>query len=447
MKSFWEKTVSLPLREPLRGNRRVDVAVIGAGMTGILTAWFLKQKGARVLVLESGRTGLGSTAHTTAKVTSQHGRIYEKLIRRFGPEVAGKYGELQEIALEAYEKLIREKGIDCHWERRPAYVYTRENPARLIREARAAAKLGLPACFTDRTELPFEVAGAVRFERQAQFHPLEFLKSMADEVEVCENTWVRGVQGRQIFTDRGTVIAGQTVMASHYPFQNCPGYFFLREYQKKSCLLALKGAGKMEGMYIGDEGDAYSFRSFQEFLFVGGEGSRTGKNPNGLSKLREAAGTWYPKSRVAAAWVNQDGVTVDGLPYVGRYSKKTPNLYVASGYGKWGMTNAMAAALLLSRELAGESWDYSGVFSPGRRIAPGAFGEWLSHAYESAVGLGTGLFFPKIGRKNAAYSGGKKCSHLGCKLTWNEEEGVYECPCHGSRFDKNGRRLSGPAPK
>lgn len=447
MKSIWEKTETLAPREPLRGNRRVDVAVIGAGMTGVLTAWFLQRKGARVLVLESGRTGLGATARTTAKVTSQHGRIYETLIRCFGRETAGKYGELQELAIEAYEKLIREKQIACHWERLPAYVYGTKNPAALMREVKAAESLGLPARFTRRTELPFPVAGAVCFENQAQFHPLAFLKAIAEEVEICENTWVRDVQGRQVFTDQGTVIAGQTVVASHYPFRNRPGYFFLREYQKKSCLLALKGAGTLTGMYIGDGEDAYSFRSFGDLLLLGGEGSRTGKNPNALPKLKEAAARWYPHSRVTAAWVNQDGVTLDGLPYVGLYSRKTPNCYVASGYGKWGMTNAMAAALLLGKELAGETWDYSGLFSPGRGLVPAAFKEGLSHACESAAGLGAGVFFPKIGSKSAGRPGGKKCSHLGCKLVWNEAEGVYECPCHGSRFDQAGRRLSGPAPK
>lgn len=447
MRSIWEKTVSLPLREPLRGNCRVDAAVIGAGMTGVLTAWFLQRKGAKVLVLESGRTGLGATGRTTAKVTAQHGRIYEKLIRRFGPETARKYAELQEIAIEAYERLIREKKISCHWQRRPAYVYRERNPAPLFREVKAAESLGLPARFTERTELPFPVAGAVCFDRQAQFHPLEFLNAVANELEICENTWVRDIRGKQVFTDRGTVIADQIVVASHYPFLNRPGYFFLREYQKKSYVLALKGAGKIKGMYIGDGEDAYSFRSFGDLLLLGGEGSRTGRNGNGLRKLRETAGMWYPDSRPAAAWVNQDGVTLDGLPYVGRYSGKRPGLYVASGYGKWGMTHSMAAALLLSRELAGEIWEYSGIFSPTRKLVPGAFASALSHGCESAAGLGAGLFLLKIGRKSAGQPGGKKCSHLGCKLVWNEEEKVYECPCHGSRFDKTGRRLAGPAPK
>lgn len=447
MKSIWEMTEEISARECLNGNKKVDVAVIGAGMTGILTAWFLKQKGARVLVLEGSRIGMGATAHTTAKVTSSHNLIYDKLIRRFGVETARKYGELQEMAIEAYASLIREEKIVCRWERRPSYIYTRKTPQLLEQEARAAARLGLPVQLTDRTELPFSVKAALRYGDQAQFHPLAFLKGIARELAVCEDTWVRGVKGRQVFTDRGTVIADQIVIATHYPFLNAPGYYFLREYQKKSYLLALKQAQKIEGMYIGAGTEGYSFRPFGELLLFGGEGSRTGKNTDGLPKLKDAARKLYPRSRVVCGWVNQDGMTMDGLPYVGKYSAKIPNLYTATGYGKWGMSNSMAAALLLSKELSGETWDYSGIFSPQRKTVPAAWPEYLIHGWESAVNLSMGLFRPAVGKTADGPGKDLKCSHLGCRLTWNEQEKVYECPCHGSKFDRNGRRIAGPAPK
>lgn len=448
MQSIWKASCRLPEREGLQGNRKTDVAVIGGGMTGILTAFFLQKKGARVLVLEGNRIGMGATGDTTAKVTAGHNLIYDRLIRRMGAETAQKYAELQELAIEAYAELIRERRIACHWERRPHLIYARSKTGALERELRAAEKLGLPVSFTDRTELPFPVKGAIRYGDQAQFHPLEFLREIAAEVEVCENTWVRDVEGHEVRTNRGTVFAGQIVMASHYPFRNVPGYYFLREYQNKSCVLALTGAQKLESMYLEAGTKGYSFRPYGKFLLLGGEGSRTGRNRQGMAALKQAAFEWYPGCRVAASWSNQDGMTPDDLPYVGPYSRKTPGLYVATGYAKWGMTQAMAAALLLSRELAGENWEYSGLYSPQRKLVPAAVPALMKHGAASAAGLLGGLFAaPALPSPKEKEPGSRavKCSHLGCRLSWNPEERVYECPCHGSRFDENGIRLAGPA--
>lgn len=435
MQSIWKENGALPKREPLQGERKVDIAVIGGGMTGILTAYFLMKKGAKVLVLEQDRVGMGATGNTTAKVTSSHNLIYEKLMNRFGVELARKYGELQEMAIEGYARLIQEKQIECQWERRDHYVYTQKDPTVLHGEVYVAKRLGLPAVFTQKTELPFPVTGAVKFEHQAQFHPLKFLSAIAKEVDVCEETPVLDVQGQVIRTSRGTVTAQQVVVASHYPFLNVPGYYFLREYQKKSYVLALRNAQKMEGMYIGAGTEGYSFRPYQDMLLFGGDSSRTGKHLDGMVHLQKKARALYPDCHVVSAWENQDCVTLDGLPYVGRYSKKISNLYVATGYDKWGMTQSMAAALLLSKELAGERWDYSDVFSPQRKWISATIPAFLGHAAETAAGLVRGVFMKPSCR----------CTHLGCGLHWNAAEQVYECRCHGSRFDKNGKRLVGPA--
>ncbi len=441
MESIWMAESEIRKREALSGDLQSEAAVIGAGMAGILTAYYLKQAGLNTVVLEADRIGSGQTKNTTAKITSQHGLIYDRLIRVFGREMAYHYARANEGAIGEYERLIREKKIDCDFVRYSAYLYSQAQELPLQKEAQAARTLGIPAAFETESELPFPVSGIVRFDGQARFHPLKFLRALAEEVTVYEETKVLKVDGQQIETDRGIVTAEHVIFASHFPFLNVPGYYFARMYQERSYVLALEGVPVPEGMYLGVDPKGISLCPCGNHLLMGGGSHRTGKNQKGgeYERLRKKAGEYYPGYHESAHWSAQDCMTLDGVPYIGQFSRRKPRWYVATGFGKWGMTGAMAGAHILTSLITGKDCPQGDIFSPQRQFTMQAAQELLSHGAYTAKGLAKHL----LPGKTQDFI--PNCPHMGCRLEWNPEEETFDCPCHGSRFDKDGRLIDGPA--
>ncbi|WP_444659719.1 FAD-dependent oxidoreductase [Caproiciproducens sp. R2] len=437
MKSIWSESCSFPKRDSLKNDIVVDTAVIGAGMAGLLTAYLLQKEGRNVAVLEAEQTAGGVTKNTTAKITSQHDLIYDSMIRDFGEESARQYAVANQKAIGKFEKIITENGIDCEFETKPAFIYSLDREEELMSEAQAAEKLGIDAEFTTETDLPFPVLAAVKFNGQAQFHPLKFLKSISADLTVYENTRVLIVRGDSIITNRGRVTADQIVIATHFPIVNVPGWYFARMHQERSYVIALKNAGRLAGMYIDADPDGYSFRTCGEYVLLGGAGHRTGKHPGTgcYEKLRSAAKQFFPQSEEVCHWSAQDCVTWDNLPYIGRYASSTPNLYVATGFQKWGMTTSMASAMILTDMICGRRNGEAEVFSPQRFHAAASAKNMLADFGTSAVELTAGLFSAPT----------RKCTHLGCRLHWNPEEETWDCPCHGSRFTAQGELIGGPA--
>ncbi len=470
--SIWNQTAELPRREALEGELRADVAVIGCGMAGALIADRLRRRGLRVVVLEAARVGSGQTGNTTAKITSQHGMIYGALIRKFGPERARQYADANEQAIREYAALVRERGIDCDFAQVPAYLYSENQANDLRREAEVAASLGIASSFTTDTELPFPIAGAVRFDNQARFHPLKFLRAIAQGLEVYEQTPVLSVEGKLLRTPGGTVQAEHIVFATHFPFVNVPGWYFARMHQERSYVLALDCGWLPEGVYLGVDPAGLSFRQAEGLLLLGGEGHRAGENSAGgrYSSLWNRAQGIFPGCREAARWSAQDCVTLDGLPYIGRYSAATPNWHVATGFAKWGMTSSMVAAMLIDGEIAGEAPGWAELFSPERFHPAASVKNLATDMGQSVKGLALkrlsvpqktldalpqdhGGIVDVDGRKAGVYkdAGGSchivdpVCPHMGCQLEWNPDERSWDCPCHGSRFHYDGSLIDNPA--
>lgn len=360
--SIWSQSCAIKERPPLPGGRETEVAVVGAGLAGLLTAYLLQEAGKQVLVLEAGRIAGGQTQNTTAKITSQHGLIYHSLTEAAGAEKARQYARANEEAINGYRRLIEREGIDCGFEEKCAYVYGLD-AVQLREEAECAAALGLPADFVETVPIPVEAAGAVRFAKQAQFHPLKFIRSIAERLTVYEQTPVKKAAGNLLVTGRGEVRAQQIVFACHFPFINFPGMYFARMHQERSYVLALENAARVDGMYIGAGENSYSFRNAGELLLFGGENHRTGENREGgrYEALRRKAQELFPGSLEVAHWSAQDCIPADGVPYIGRYSAGTPDWYVATGFQKWGMTSSMAAAMLLRDRLCGRDNPCAGV--------------------------------------------------------------------------------------
>lgn len=471
-KSIWSTSATSKRRESLTENISTDTVIIGGGMAGILTAHFLEQAGVDCVVLEAARIGSGQTKNTTAKVTSQHGLIYDSLLNDVGPDKAKQYADANEKAIERYRILIEKYQIDCGWEDCPAYLYTGSDTGKIRREYEAARRIGLPAKETEETELPFEVKLALKFENQGRFHPLKFLYRIAEDLIIYENTKVKHVEGNTVTTDEGQVHANHIVFACHYPFLNVPGYYFMRMHQERSYVVAVKQALHMHGMYYGIDQDALSFRSANEELLIGGGGHRTGRKEPGDSYefLMHKAAQYWPDCRVSAKWSAQDCMTLDNIPYIGQFSRSCENWYAATGFKKWGMTSSMVSAMIISDLICKRKNDFAEVFSPQRYNVAASAGTFLKDSAHAAAGLlkrisgipgekmsqlpfGHGSVVEYEGEKYGVYKeeSGKlyavsvKCPHMGCQLEWNPQEKSWDCPCHGSRFDYKGRHLDEPA--
>ena len=426
MESVWSKTAVRPRFDKLNVNKRVDVLIIGGGIAGILCAHKLKRVGVDCLLAEADEICGGITKNTTAKITLQHGLIYHKMIDRFGESKSRLYAEAQSNAIKEYARLC--ENIDCDFETRDNYVYSLDDRKKIEKEVAALNRIGIKAEFSDAKELPFSVAGAVCIKDQAQFHPLKFLYEIAKDLPIYEHTKVVELMPYKAKTNHGEITYKKLIIATHFPMLNKHGLYSLKLYQHRSYVLALKNAQTLNGMYIDESGTGLSFRNFGDLLLLGGGGHRTGKQGGCWKELEDFANRNYKSAEITARWATQDCMTLDGIPYIGQYSKSTPDVFVATGFNKWGITNAIVAAEILCSLVQGKANPYATVFDPSRTVL---HPQLAVNALESTLGLLT----PTAPR----------CPHLGCALKYNRAEHTWDCPCHGSRFTANGELIDNPA--
>lgn len=426
MESIWDKTAKMPRFEPITGDLQTDVLVIGGGITGLLCAHFLREAGISCAVIDAGRICQGITHNTTAKITVQHGLIYHKLICKHGTDIARLYFQAQDQALTIYRQLAAK--IDCDFEEKDAFVYSLNSQIEIEQEANALRRIGSPAIFAEDINLPFRIQGAVRVPKQAQFHPLKFLSAIAKDIQIFENTRALKVRPGEVITSKGRIRAEKIIVTTHFPFLNKHGAYFLKLYQHRSYVLALKNAPNVKGMYVDASLKGLSFRTSGDLLLLGGGSHRTGKKGGNWRELTEFSRKFYPGAEEVTRWATQDCMSLDGIPYIGQYATTTSNLYVATGFNKWGMTNAMVAARILKDLVLEKENDFAKVFAPSRQILHPQLGFNL---LESTLGLIT----PTTPR----------CPHLGCALRYNKFEHSWDCPCHGSRFTEKGKVIDNPA--
>lgn len=426
MNSVWTETSTLPAFGSLDKDIKTDVLIIGGGLAGILCAYFLDQAGISYALVEAQGICSGITKNTTAKITSQHGLIYDKLISRFGTEKAKMYFESNEAAVKKFRDLCG--SIDCNFEEKSAYVYSLDNRRKIEKEITALERLGYDAEYADKLPLPFSVAGAVKFSAQVQFNPLKFVEVISKKLNIYEHTTVRELIGTTAKTDHGKISAKKIIVTTHFPFINKHGSYFLKLYQHRSYAIALEGAPNVDGMYVDEAQKGMSFRNYENLLLFGGGDHRTGKKGGNWEELRRFAKRCYPTAVEKYHWATQDCMSLDSVPYIGRYSARTTDLYVATGFNKWGMTSSMVSAIILCDMVRDIENPYSAVFSPSRTILRP---QLALNAVEAIINLLT----PST----------KRCPHLGCALKWNKNERTWDCPCHGSRFTKEGKLIDNPS--
>jgi glycine/D-amino acid oxidase-like deaminating enzyme/nitrite reductase/ring-hydroxylating ferredoxin subunit len=482
-RSLWVATSPTTDYPPLEAAQACDVAVVGGGITGLTTALRLQQEGARTAVLESGRICSGATGYTTAKVTALHGLIYADLISGVGEERARAYAEANQAAVETIATLVRELGIDCHFERQSAYTYT-ESPERrpaIEAEADAARRCGLNVTVTDDTDLPFPVAGAVRLDEQAQFDPRRYCLGLATAIldaggAIYEHSRAVGLERGTpctVTTDNGALRAEKVVVATHLPFVDRGGYSTRATASRSYALAASTNAPAPEGMYLDADPPIRSVRAAPGGLvIIGGESHTVGQDDDTRRRYR-ALEDWarlrFEGAAVRYRWSAQDYLTLDRVPYIGRLSRTSDSVFAATGYGKWGMTNGTAAAGILVDLVQGRDNAWAPAFDSTRLrasvvnfmrhnldVARHYVGDQLSSLRsvsvrdlepgEAAVGRvdgsATAAYRDDAGTLHAVSA---TCTHLGCRVAFNTAEETWDCPCHGSRFDLDGRVIAGPA--
>lgn len=423
--SVWQENTALPAYNTLEQDEITDILIIGGGMAGILCAYLLEQAGVRYLLCEANTIGSGTTARTTAVLSAQHDTFYQDLIRKFGEKKARLYLEANLEALAEYKRLSAR--IDCDFEERSSYLYTTGKTAPLRQEAEVLRRLGIAAKYTESLSIPHST-GAVEFPQQAQFHPLKFLSGIAAGLNIREHTQIKKIEKMTAYTGSYKIEADKIIIATHFPILNTHGMYFAKLYQMRSYVIALENAPQYDGTYADNGEDGFYFRNYKDLLLVGGGDHRTGRRGGGYAALRAFIRRQYPDARERYAWATQDCMSLDGVPYIGQYSKTQPDIYVASGFNEWGMTTSLAAARILTDLATGRYNKYAAVFNPSRTML-------------------TGQLFANLGITLADFitPAGKRCPHLGCALKWNPTEHTWDCPCHGSRFEENGKLIDNPA--
>ncbi len=482
-KSLWTGTTPQTDFKPLEQDIDTDVLIIGGGITGITAALLLQEQGKKVTIIEQNRLVQDVTGNTTAKLTSQHGFIYHGLAINYGIQVAQAYGQSNQQAIGQIASIIEKYKIDCDFKYADAYAYT-EDPNRLElvkTEADIAKEIELPASFVTETPLPFEVKGAVRFTDQAQFHPRKYLLALAKIIakngQIFEQTRalkIRGGKKVSVITDQGKIRANHVILATHFPFFD-KGFFYARLYPHQAYATALKIKEEIpEGMYYSQDGNHHSIRSHfskeGNFLIVSGGHHHSGQGGNTLNYYRDVLGYATKRFNIASVdyyWSTQDYSSIDGIPFIGK-SPFSKNIYLATGFGGWGMTNATLAAKLITEQILKQPNPLTYLYKPSRYNIDSSKGI-LKENTEVMKQYFKGIFAkygsnPKYvedekGRvlrlrtkRTAVYKDGAIvktvsaiCPHMGCTLNWNNAEKTWDCPCHGSRFDVDGKEMHGPA--
>ncbi len=484
--SYWVASEPGPDFLPQAEDVAVDVAVVGGGIVGIVAATLLQEAGKTVALIDGRRLLYGATGHTTAKLTSSHSVIYSHLVKSFGLEGARIYGEANEAGLNWVAQRAERDAIECGFDRRPNFVYTEEESHvdELKQEAENARAAGLPASFVTECDLPYAVRGAVRFENQGQFHPRRFLLHLAERLavdggHVFEHTKAVGLDedhGCVLTTEHGRIEADAIVVATHLPVFD-KGLFFAKAHPYNSYAVAgrVESERAPHGMYISHGGSTKSIRSIPtedgRLLLVGGNGHHVGTESGTeapYSDLEEMGRRFWGVEDFPYRWSTHDYVSVDKVPFIGRFTRATDRVQVATGFGKWGMAAGVAAAIIMSDRILGRENPWASLFDAKRVHLSQARSSLVENAKVGWHFFGDRLpggdsfedLDPEEGtvassgiHKVAAYRDdtgrlhkmSAVCAHLGCIVRWNSADKTFDCPCHGSRYDGHGRVLDGPA--
>lgn len=503
MSSYWiDSYKNQKIDNQIDNNYESDVCIVGAGMCGLSTGYYLAQKGLKVIIVDKDNIGQKTSGNTTAKITFQHNLIYDYLINSFGIEFALGYLNSNMEAIPNIKNIIDTENIDCDFEYQDNYVYTtkQEELTKIHNEVKALNILSGSlisynqekgnsfAQFVTNCELPFKICGAIKVKNQAHFHPLKYMFGLTNAIQnygglVFTNSLVSDIQRNDeyytTYVNQYSIKSKYVVIASHYPFINFLGFYFSKMYQSTSYVLGVDTKKHLfDGMYINPVEPTFSYRTAKygdrRILIITGGDHKTGYAPDnsstGYEILEKEIFKHYPNSEILYKWNTRDCITLDKVPYIGNFSNFMPNMYVATGFNKWGMTNSNIAANIIKDKILGIENKYSFVYD-STRFSPiknrGEIKNMASQVIKSFItnrikipeedlstikndnggiirvnGSAVGIYKDINGK---IYAVDPTCTHLGCLLTWNNLDKTWDCPCHGSRFDYTGKNIYDPA--
>lgn len=487
---YWLDSVTRPSFPKLQSDIKVDVAIIGGGISGITTAYLLAKEGRNVALVDASTILNGTTGHTTAKITAQHGLIYNELIQTIGQEKTKLYYEANNNALQFIKKIVAEHQIECDLTQEDAYIYANsdESVCKLEDELAVYKKLGIDSEYVHSIPLPLQTKAAIIMKNQAQFHPVAYLSRLVRFImgtggALYENTTAidieEGPQPKVVTRDGHTITCEHVVICSHFPFYDGIGLYFASMYADRSYVLGVKTKTDYPGgMYISADNPTRSLRytmmNGEKLVLIGGESHKTGQ---GICTIKhyEALQTFGEETlgikEILYRWSAQDLITLDKIPYIGpRSAADSPNIFVATGYRKWGMTHGTVAGMLLSDLVLGKDNPYADLYTPSRFHANPSVKNLITQNADVAKHLIAGKFeivYKKPedlsndegavvtidGERAGAYRDSNgvlhlvdtTCTHMGCEVEWNNGERTWDCPCHGSRFSIDGDVIEGPA--
>lgn len=497
MNSYWiASTRDLDVSKPLDKDYKADVCIVGAGITGLTTGYYLTKKGLKVIIVDKDNIGEKASGNTTAKITLQHGLIYDYLIDSYGEDLALGYFNANKEAITNIKKIVDEENIDCDFEFQPNIIYTKEKDEvkKIQNEVYAINKLennntNTFAKLINKCELPFDIESGIKIENQAQFHPRKYMYGLVKAIRnngglIFTDSTIREItkqsEGYLSITDNYSIESEYVVVASHYPIINYKGFYFSKMYQVTSYALGIETNSELpNGMYINAGEPVLSFRTAinndKKLLIIAGGNHKTGFSPQsepfyGYDFLEKEAKKLYPDCKILYKWNTRDCVTLDKIPYIGKFSKFDENMYVATGFNKWGMTSSNVAANIITDSILGIKNKYENIFD-STRLNPiknrDELKNMVGQVFKSFVtnrikipkenldvikkdnggiiriqGTSVGIYKNEIGE---IFAVNPTCTHLGCLLTWNNIDKTWDCPCHGSRFSFTGKNIYDPA--
>ena len=533
MNSYWINSEKEKEKyNKLEKNIETDICIIGGGITGISTAYYLTKENLKVTVLDMGKIGFQTTGNSTAKITSQHGLFYKYLKDSKGEDFARLYYDANEDAIENIKRIVKREKIQCDLECQSAYVLAanREEVQKVKDEVEVVRGFGGHAEYLEREDIDKNLLilnplAAIRFKNQAQFNSYKYTIELAKicknlGANIYENTKIIDVRNEKDYyyleTEDGYKIkAKYLVITTKYPIINMPGFYFMKMYQSTSYGISIPVKEKLfDGMYITStnpkvslrmakvnndiikdvvDGDIENYTEQEKenrkqvkekqnskidneyVLIVVGADHKTGEKTdlsNSYKKLENIAKQIYPQGKVENYWNTEDCITLDKIPYIGKYSSMWENAYVATGFNKWGITTSNIAANIITDMIIGRKNRYEDIFV-STRVEPvknrQEVGNMIKETVSSLVlkkfelpeseqaslkneegkiieieGEKVGAYKDKEGK---IYTIVPKCAHLGCELSWNNLDKTWDCPCHGSRYDYTGKMLYGPTVK
>ena len=491
MSSLWQNSANNNSFKTLSKDIMTDVCIIGGGIFGLTCGYYLSKEGLKVTLIERNDLLQGVTGNTTAKITSQHNLIYKYLNDSLGSDMAKQYLNANQRAVYNIRDIVKNENINCDFEKQDSFVYTTDlNEIEKIKlENDVVNELGFKSEFTTKVKLPFSVLGAIKFPNQAQFNPVKYGLGLANKIlerggEIFTNSLVDNVEQKDnillVSTKNNYIKSKYVILASHYPFINRLGYYFLKMYQSTSYVIGVDIKDEpFDGMYINTKSPVFSYRFANDgqkrILLVGGADHKTGSKinlSNAYEILEKEIKKYYPNAQVIYRWNTEDCISLDKIPYIGEFSNFIPNMYVGTGFNKWGMTSSNVAANIITDKILGRENEYEEVFK-STRLHPIKNNEEMGSMLKETVNSvlvnkfkvpaldlekiknNTGAVLEYDKQKLGVYKNSRGeifavkpiCTHLGCLLSWNNIDKTWDCPCHGSRFDYMGKNIYNPAIK